>query len=59
MQRIRIDDQGVRRELEGGKVEQVGWDDLQEVVVLTPRAPPCSSGFSACRGSTTRPSSGR
>jgi hypothetical protein len=32
---IRVDETGVRRELPGGKVEQVAWDDLQEVVVLT------------------------
>jgi hypothetical protein len=32
---IQIDDHGVRRELPGGKVEQVAWDDLWEVVVRT------------------------
>jgi hypothetical protein len=32
---IHIDDHGVRRELPGGKVEQVAWDDLLEVAVLT------------------------
>jgi hypothetical protein len=32
---IHIDDHGVRRELAGGKVEQVAWDDLQEVAILT------------------------
>jgi hypothetical protein len=32
---IRIDDHGVRRELPDGKVEQVAWDDLREVAVLT------------------------
>ncbi len=34
-QRIHIDDRGVRRELPDGKVEQVAWDDVQEVAVLT------------------------
>jgi hypothetical protein len=32
---VRIDDHGVRRELPGGTVEQVAWDDLLEAVVLT------------------------
>jgi hypothetical protein len=32
---IHIDDHGVRRELPGGKVEQVAWVDLLEVAVLT------------------------
>src|SRR5262245_31341211 len=32
---IRIDDHGVRRELANGKVEQVAWDDLEEMFVLT------------------------
>jgi hypothetical protein len=32
---VRIDDQGVRRELPDGKVEYVAWDNLREVVVLT------------------------
>jgi hypothetical protein len=32
---IRIDDRGVRRELAGGKVEEVAWDALEEVSVLT------------------------
>jgi hypothetical protein len=32
---IHIDDHGVRRELADGKVEQVAWDDLREVAVLT------------------------
>jgi hypothetical protein len=35
MQTIHIDDEGVRRELGNGKVEQVAWDDLLEVGVLT------------------------
>jgi hypothetical protein len=34
-QRIHIDDRGIRRELADGKVEQVTWDDLEEVSVLT------------------------
>jgi len=34
-QTIRIDDCGVRRELSAGKVEQVTWENLREVVVLT------------------------
>jgi hypothetical protein len=33
--RIHIDDHGVRRKLADGKLEQITWDDLQEVVVLT------------------------
>ena len=32
---IRIDDHGVHRELGNGTVEQVAWDDLEEVFVLT------------------------
>jgi len=32
---VHIDDHGVRRDLAGGKVEQVTWDDLQEVSILT------------------------
>jgi hypothetical protein len=32
---IRIDDRGVDRELANGKVEEVAWDDLEEVSVLT------------------------
>jgi hypothetical protein len=32
---ITVDDTGVRRDLGGGKVEQVVWDDLLEVSVLT------------------------
>lgn len=32
---IRIDEHGVRRELADGKVEQVAWDDLLEVSILT------------------------
>jgi len=32
---IKIDDRGVRRELTNGKVEQVRWDGLEEVSVLT------------------------
>jgi hypothetical protein len=32
---IRVDESGVRRELTSGKVEQVAWDDLLEVVGLT------------------------
>jgi hypothetical protein len=35
MPSIQIDDHGIRRQLADGKVEQVAWDDLQEVVVLT------------------------
>ena len=33
--RIQIDNHGVRRELGGGKVEQVAWGDLMEVSVVT------------------------
>jgi hypothetical protein len=35
MPTTRIDEHGVRRELDYGKVEAVSWDDLQEVGVLT------------------------
>lgn len=35
VQPIHIDAHGVRRELPGGKVEQVTWEDLREVAVLT------------------------
>jgi hypothetical protein len=37
---IHIDDRGVRRVLGGGRVEQVAWDGLLEVVVLTTRDGP-------------------
>jgi hypothetical protein len=44
---IRIDDHGVRRELANGKVEEVAWDDLEEVFVLTTAPLPrtCSSSW--------------
>ena len=32
---IRIDDRGVRRTLAGGNAEQVAWNDLLEVSVIT------------------------
>jgi hypothetical protein len=35
MPAIHIDDRGVRRDLPSGKVEQVTWDDLREVAVVT------------------------
>jgi hypothetical protein len=35
MATIQIDDRGVRHPLDGGKLEQVAWDDLQEVTILT------------------------
>jgi hypothetical protein len=45
MQTIRIDDHGVLRELDGGKVEEVSWDDLQEVGVLTTGDGPFGEDF--------------
>jgi hypothetical protein len=37
---VRVDDVGVRQQLADGKVEQVTWDDLLEVAILTTRAGP-------------------
>ncbi|MBI3857545.1 MAG: hypothetical protein HY293_17835 [Planctomycetes bacterium] len=38
---IVIDDLGVRRDLGGGKIEEVAWKDLAEVQIITPDRGPC------------------
>jgi hypothetical protein len=37
---IIIDEQGVRRDLGGGRVESVSWDELREVRIVTTSAGP-------------------
>jgi len=46
---IHTDDHGVRRVLADGRVEQVGWDELLQVVVLTTSDGPFAEDVSFVR----------
>jgi hypothetical protein len=42
---VTIDERGVRRTLAGGKVEQVAWEDLTAVLIMTTGDGPFSDDF--------------